>query len=108
MRPSNPIVAALIDAVNAGDRTAYFDLVTGDAALTDDGSERDLAEWSETNLFEANARLTPTRESMGGSRLIVEVHDDKWGEMTTYWDFTVDGDKIGRIDTGQAAAIGET
>ncbi|MCH7232636.1 hypothetical protein L0U85_17520 [Glycomyces sp. L485] len=108
MTPSNPVVAALVDAVNSGDRTAFFDLLTGDATLTDDGVERDLSEWSEANLFEANARLIPTREAMGGSRLIVEINDDKWGEMTTYWDFTVDGDKIGRIDTGQAAAIGES
>ena len=107
MTPSNPVVAALIDAVNAGDRTAFFDLLTGDATLTDDGAERDLSEWCESNLFEANARLSPKREAMDGSRLIIDVHDDKWGEMTTYWDFTVDGDKIGRIDTGQAAAIGE-
>ncbi|WP_026922320.1 hypothetical protein [Glycomyces arizonensis] len=107
MRPSNPVVAALVDAVNAGDRTAFYDLLTGDAALTDDGVARDLAEWCDANLFDADARLTPEREALDGSRLIVAVRDDKWGEMTTYWDFTVDGDKIGRIDTGQAAAIGE-
>ncbi|WP_026931130.1 hypothetical protein [Glycomyces tenuis] len=107
MTPSNPTVAALVDAVNAGDRTAFYALLTGDAVLTDDGVARDLAEWCDSNLFDADARLTPQRETMGGSRLIVAVHDDKWGDMTTYWDFTVDGDKIGRIDTGQAAAIGE-
>ena len=107
MEPSNPIVASLIRAVNAGDRTAFYDLLTGDATLTDDGTERDLAAWCDSNLFDSNARLTPKRESREGSRLIVDIHDDKWGDMTTYWDFTVDGDKIGRIDTGQAAAIGE-
>ncbi|HEU5126360.1 MAG TPA: hypothetical protein VFU12_00090 [Glycomyces sp.] len=107
MTPSNPVVAALVDAVNAGDRTAFYDLLTGDAVLTDDGTARDLTAWCDANLFAAAARLTPQREEPDGSRLIIAIHDEKWGDMTTYWDFTVEGDKIGRIDTGQAAAIGE-
>lgn len=107
MTPSNPTVAELIEAINAGDRTAFYDLLAGDAVLTDDGVARDLVEWCDSNLFDADARLTPQRETGDGSRLIVAVHDDKWGDMTTYWDFTVDGGKIDRIDTGQAAAIGE-
>ena len=34
----------------------------------------------------------------------VDGVDDTWGQMSTYWRFQVTGDKISRIDTGQARA----
>jgi hypothetical protein len=35
-------------------------------------------------------------------RLVAAINDDTWGEIPTFWRFQVTGDKISRIDTGQA------
>lgn len=35
-------------------------------------------------------------------RLLARYRNDTWGEMSTFWRFQVSGDKITRIDTGQA------
>jgi hypothetical protein len=39
---ADPVVRRLVEAVNAGDRDAFFGLLTEDATMSDDGSERDL------------------------------------------------------------------
>ena len=37
-----------------------------------------------------------------GLYLLARYRNDTWGEMPTFWRFQVRGDKISRIDTGQA------
>ena len=39
---ADPVVRKLVEAVNAGDRDAFFALLTEDATMSDDGSDRDL------------------------------------------------------------------
>jgi hypothetical protein len=34
--------------------------------------------------------------------MIARFRNDTWGEMRTAWRFELDGDRISRIDTGQA------
>ena len=43
---SDPTVDAFIAAVNAGDRTAFFDLLTPDVSMSDDGTDRDVRAWT--------------------------------------------------------------
>jgi hypothetical protein len=46
--------------------------------------------------------MTVEREEEGGLHLLTRYRNDTWGEMSTFWRFQVAGDKISRIDTGQA------
>ena len=36
---------ALVEAINANDRAAFFGLLAPDATMSDDGSDRDLESW---------------------------------------------------------------
>ncbi|AXK32824.1 nuclear transport factor 2 family protein [Streptomyces armeniacus] len=101
--PTDPAVRALVDAVNAGDRTAFLDLLTPGATLSDDGTERDLQQWIDREIFHANGRMDVLSETDGGRSLTADFRNDTWGAMRTSWRFTVDdGGKIRRITTGQA------
>ena len=40
---TEPAVQALIAAINAGDRQAFFAALTPDATMADDGTDRNLA-----------------------------------------------------------------
>jgi hypothetical protein len=44
------------------------------------------------------------REEEDGLYLLARYRNDTWEEMPTFWRFHVTGDKISRIDTGQARA----
>ncbi|MGH3658034.1 MAG: hypothetical protein ACRDUA_15375 [Micromonosporaceae bacterium] len=73
---TDPVVGALIDAINAGDRDAFFAVLSDDATMSDDGSERNLAEWVDREIFGVNGRM--------------EVES------------ATDGGRISRFETGQA------
>lgn len=102
MSSSNPVVAQLIDAINAGDRAAFLATLTPDATLSDDGTQRSLPEWIDREIFSVNGRFTLEKEEPGGLAMRVRFRNDTWGEMSTFWRFEVTGDKISRIETGQA------
>jgi hypothetical protein len=53
MEPSNPVIKRFVTALNASDKTAFFDLLTPDATMSDDGTERDLREWTEREIQRA-------------------------------------------------------
>ena len=39
---TDPVVRQFVGAVNAGDRDAFFALLTPNASMSDEGTERDL------------------------------------------------------------------
>jgi ketosteroid isomerase-like protein len=98
----DPVVRRFIEAVNAGDRDAFFALLTDDATMSDDGSERDLTDWVDRELFSAAGRLEVESQSEDGRSLMVNVTNSTYGTMRTHWEFTVAGDKVARFETGQA------
>ena len=102
--PSNPVVRRLVAAINDGDRDAFLATLTPDATLTDDGNLRSVGDWIDREIFSTHGHLTVEREEEGGLRLLARYRNDTWGEMSTFWRFQVAGDKISRIDTGQARA----
>ncbi|GAB3434229.1 nuclear transport factor 2 family protein [Flindersiella endophytica] len=102
MSTSNPVVARLIDAINAGDRDAFLATLTPDATLSDDGTQRDLQQWIDREIFTVDGHFTVEREEPGGLAMRVRFRNDTWGEMATFWRFEVTGDRISRIETGQA------
>ena len=58
---TEPAVHALIAAINAGDREAFFAALTPDATMSDDGTDRDLAGWAEREIFTCTATSTWSR-----------------------------------------------
>ena len=100
--PSIPVVRRLVAAINDGDRDAFLATLTPGAALTDDGNPRSLHDWIDREIFSARGRMNVEREEQDGLYLLARYRNDTWGELSTFWRFQVTGDKISRIDTGQA------
>jgi hypothetical protein len=99
---SDPVVRRLIEAVNAGDRDAFFALLTEDATMSDDGSDRDLTDWVDREIFSADGRMEVESQSDDGRSLVVNYTNSTYGTMRTDWKFTVEGVKVARFETGQA------
>jgi hypothetical protein len=98
----DPAVAALIDAINAGDRAAFFAALTPDATMTDDGTPRDLAAWVDKEIFTVNGHLDVESSADDGRSLVARYRNDTWGEMRTAWQLRVENGKVRHFDTGQA------
>ncbi|GAA2894472.1 hypothetical protein [Streptomyces mexicanus] len=100
---SDPAVRAFVTAVNAHDREGFMQVLAPGATMADDGSDRDLAEWIEQEIFATHGHMEVDNESRGGRTLIARYRNDTWGEMRTRWSFTVaDDGRITRFETGQA------
>ncbi|MEU7469614.1 nuclear transport factor 2 family protein [Streptomyces sp. NPDC044984] len=102
-RLRDPAVRAFVTAVNNRDRDGFLALLAPGATMADDGSERDLTEWVDREIFSSHGHLEVDNESGGGRRLLARHSNDTWGEMRTRWSFTVDDDgRISRFETGEA------
>ena len=67
---TEPAVQALIAAINAGDREAFFAALTPDATMSDDGTDRDLAGWADREIFTVHGHLNVVSARDGGRSLI--------------------------------------
>ncbi|MFF5127059.1 nuclear transport factor 2 family protein [Streptomyces syringium] len=99
---SDPLVRSLALAINTGDREGFLSLLTDDATLSDDGSDRDLRQWIDKEIFTAGGHMDVRSEADGGRSLIADFRNDTWGEMRTAWRFEMTDGRISRIETGQA------
>lgn len=99
---SDPLVRSLALAINTGDREGFLSLLTDDATLSDDGSDRDLRQWIDKEIFSSGGHIDVRSESDGGLSLIADFRNDTWGEMRTAWRFDTTDGRISRIETGQA------
>ncbi|MEV7522327.1 nuclear transport factor 2 family protein [Streptomyces sp. NPDC091371] len=101
---SDPVVGALVSAINAHDKDAFLGLLTADATMSDDGSDRDLQDWIDREIFDSGGHMDVQKESDGGHHLVANFRNDTWGEMRTAWRFVIapGGGKISRFETGQA------
>jgi hypothetical protein len=102
VEPDNPVLRKFVAALNAGDRDAFFAMLTPTATMSDDGSERDLAEWTEREIFASNGHMEVESESVDGLALVANYSNSTWGQMRTRWRFELSGDRITRFETGQA------
>ncbi|MEU2656092.1 nuclear transport factor 2 family protein [Streptomyces sp. NPDC007325] len=101
-RLREPAVRAFVTALNANDRTAFADALAPGATMSDDGSERDLGQWTEREVFSSHGRMTVESEEEDGLALVATYTNDTWGSMRTAWRFTVEDGKVARFETGQA------
>ncbi|MFC9397146.1 nuclear transport factor 2 family protein [Streptomyces sp. NPDC057027] len=99
---SDPTVRAFVTALNANDRAALFDVLAPGATMSDDGSDRDVRDWLDREVFSSNGHMDVESEADGGRALVADYRNDTWGAMRTAWRFTVDGGKVSRFETGQA------
>ncbi|MFE2140946.1 nuclear transport factor 2 family protein [Streptomyces sp. NPDC059456] len=100
---TDPAVRAFVTAVNAGDRDAFRAVLTEGATMSDDGSDRDLDQWAEKEIWSSAGHMDVEAEADGGRSLVVSYRNDTWGEMRTAWRFATNGDgRISRFETGQA------
>ncbi|WTW92344.1 nuclear transport factor 2 family protein [Streptomycetaceae bacterium NBC_01309] len=99
---SDPVVRSFVEAVNTHNREAFADVLTTNATMADDGTERDLAEWTDREIFTTRGHIDVVEESDEGRAFVADYRNDTWGSMRTSWRFTVQGDKISRFETGQA------
>ncbi|MEU2544669.1 nuclear transport factor 2 family protein [Streptomyces roseolus] len=100
-RLTEPAVRAFVTALNANDRAAFDAALAPGATMADDGSERDLREWTEREVFSSNGRMVVESEDEDGLFLVATYSNDAWGAMRTAWRFTVEGGKVARFETGQ-------
>ncbi|WP_291415181.1 nuclear transport factor 2 family protein [Actinophytocola sp.] len=98
----DPAVQPLLDAINAGDRAAFFAALTPSATMTDDGTTRPLEDWVDREIFTVNGHITVDSATDDGLSMTATYRNDTWGEMRTRWQFTVTGGKVSHFDTGQA------
>jgi hypothetical protein len=95
-------VRAFVDALNEGDREAFFATLTADATMSDDGTDRDLAEWVDREVFSSHGHLTVDEADDEGRSFVATYRNDTWGDMRTRWWFEVRDGKVSRFETGQA------
>ncbi|KIF07164.1 hypothetical protein PL81_03555 [Streptomyces sp. RSD-27] len=99
---TDPAVRAFVTAVNAGDQQAFAAALTPGATMSDDGSDRDVKDWAEREIFSSGGHMDVESESDGGRALVAAYRNDTWGEMRTAWRFTVSDGRVSRFETGQA------
>lgn len=98
----DPAVREFVDALNDNDQARFFAALTVDATMADDGVERDLGEWTDAEIFGSNGQLKVESVGPGGTDLVADYTNSRWGSMRTAWRFTVSDGKIRRFETGQA------
>ncbi|MFH8724553.1 nuclear transport factor 2 family protein [Streptomyces termitum] len=101
---SDPAVRAFVTALNANDRDAFAAALAPGATMSDDGTERDLAAWTEREVFSSRGRMAVESEEEDGRVLVATYTNDTWGSMRTAWRFTVEDGRVARFETGQAPA----
>ncbi|MDJ0466488.1 nuclear transport factor 2 family protein [Streptomyces sp. H27-C3] len=99
---AEPAVRAFVTAVNANDRDAFQQALAPGATMSDDGTERDLADWTEREIFASSGYMEVESQKASGLSLVVRYRNEAWGEMRTAWVFIVENGKIARFETGQA------
>ncbi|MET7615432.1 nuclear transport factor 2 family protein [Streptomyces sp. NPDC005408] len=99
---TEPVVRAFVAALNAGNQEKFQNALTPGATMSDDGSDRDLADWADREIFSSRGHMEVESQSSDGLALVARYRNDTWGEMRTAWKFKVEGAKVSRFETGQA------
>lgn len=98
----DPVVEVFVDALNAQDADQFYGVLTEDATMSDDGVERNLAQWTEAEIFSSNGHLDVESVDSDGLALTADYTNSRWGSMRTTWRFVVRDGLISRFETGQA------
>ncbi|WP_433654043.1 nuclear transport factor 2 family protein [Nocardia sp. CA-128927] len=102
MTELDPVVQEFVDALNANDQDRLFAALTDDATMSDDGVERNVGQWTDSEVFGSNGHMNVESIGDGGTELVADYTNSRWGSMRTSWRFTVRDGKVARFETGQA------
>lgn len=102
MTELDPVVQEFVDALNANDQDRLFATLTDDATMSDDGVERNVGQWTDSEVFGSNGHMNVESIDDGGTALVADYTNSRWGSMRTSWRFTVRDGKVARFETGQA------
>ncbi|MFR9749597.1 nuclear transport factor 2 family protein [Nocardia sp. 004] len=98
----DPTVQEFVDALNANDQDRFYAVLTDDATMSNDGVERNLTQWTRTEVFDSNARMQIHSVGDDGTELVADYTNSRWGSMRTNWRFILRDGKVSRFETGQA------
>ncbi|MFE7799617.1 nuclear transport factor 2 family protein [Nocardia sp. NPDC057440] len=98
----DPVVQEFVNALNDNDQDRLFAILTDDASMSDDGVERNLAQWTDSEVFGSSGRMEVESIGDGGTELVANYTNSRWGSMRTNWRFTLRDGKVSRFETGQA------
>lgn len=71
--------------------------------MSDDGTEQNLTEWADREIFSAGGHMDDVvSQSDEGRSLVAHYRNDLYGQMRTAWTFRVTGGRVSRIEAGQA------
>src|SRR5690606_29036857 len=98
----HPAVKKAIEALQAGDKAAWFALFTADAVLYDDGRKMDFRSFFDKAL--GHERFTAIdKVEQDGLAVYGSFHSDQWGDFKTYFIFRPGENGLFiRLDIGQA------
>lgn len=98
---THPAVRKAIEALQAGDKKAWFALFTDDALLYDDGRKMDFRSFFDKAL--GHERFTSIdKVEQDGLAVYGNFHSDQWGDFKTYFIFrTGENGQFTRVDIGQ-------
>ncbi|MEV4238673.1 MULTISPECIES: nuclear transport factor 2 family protein [unclassified Nocardia] len=98
----DPTVQEFVAALNDSDQDRFYAILTDDATMSDDGVERNLVQWTDSEIFGSNGRMNVESVGDNGTELVADYTNSRWGSMRTAWRFIVHDGKISRFETGQA------
>ena len=100
---TNPIVKQAVEALQKGDKTAWFTLFSENAELYDDGRKMDFRSFFEKALGHEHFTSIDIVEN-DGKDIFGQFHTEQWGDFKTYFKFQLNTDReINRLDIGQAS-----
>ncbi|WP_063047721.1 nuclear transport factor 2 family protein [Nocardia pseudovaccinii] len=98
----DPTVQEFVTALNDSDQDRFYALLTDDATMSDDGVERNLVQWTDSEIFGSNGRMNVESIGDNGTELVADYTNSRWGSIRTAWRFIIRDGKISRFETGQA------
>lgn len=98
----NTKVKEAVDAFQASNVNKWLSLFAENAILLDDGSPRDLKEFS-TEAIKIERFTSIDKIEDNGNSVYGQFHSDKWGDFKAYFKFHFDTEgKISKLEIGQA------
>ncbi len=99
---AHPSIQAAFDALQAGDKAAWFAQFAADAELLDDGQPLAFRPFFENAL--GKERFASIDEiARNGSEIIGTIETEQWGSFKAYFRFGLNAEgKISKLEIGRA------
>ncbi len=100
---TNETIKKAIDALQQGDKQAWYSYFTNDAVFTDDGRTLDFKSFFDNAFDKKEKFLTIDKVENSGKDVYGNFYAGQWGTFRVYFRFHIsDEEKINRLDIGQA------